>query len=611
MSRYVLISVLAAWLVLAVAGCDADQNTVEGASGLPNGAGETTVLPGDDSYGSAYPGRVGDIDQQLRPGDSGRITPDHPPVDDDTADDDTTPPIPDQEYPSLLCTLPDPEGLGSGIMFGGLFEGTITVYVYDDETCLPIQNAEVKFQYPGVLTNYDGKAVLTGVPAGALITANKNEYWVAGYQADAAVMYFRLHPNYYYVFEDYTDTAPGHFTAGDQPLALTAPQSLEEALLNPIYLGFGSPGIARAAALSAGKYLTADADFEVHFVNPYETIDLTIWTNFYVPDTSVVFDVPGYGPLGFYGAHEEYQVPVHAGTTEMALQGAIAGLNAGQVVDESALLEVINAILDGGDFIDIILPFFKPLVNDALAFPYVGARPSWLLDGSPDVPVYGLDSGKKHVKVDIANPNPDFDYAEMLWAEIPNRALLPMGLKIWDGKTVKLPYAVIPDADYLALSIKTDLLTSEVYSSRLSIAAQYAEDLTEWKGGLTFDDADFLPPFDPTLTQYDYQTGQLTWELEGSGADRVDMFWLAFMPWWYQDPEMIMLTLPKEARSLNLAQLFPSMSFDYYDTIFLLAVDLPFDYDDGFDPSRLFGYNLPAFSMWVYPDPAELIRGLW
>ena len=528
--------------------------------------------------------------------------------DDDLADDDMI--IPDQEYSSLLCAVPDPENLGAGKMFGGgPAGGKVTVYVYDDETCEPIVNAVVKYNYQQYYTDVKGKAVLTGVLTGATITAAKENYWTWGYQVDAAVMYFRLRPEYY--FQDCFDSEPGHFTVNGENLGLTNPQNAVEALSNPMYIGLAMPGMGRDAVFATRKYWAVNYEFALYLLSQEYTTDVYFPDNFYLPDLDVMLSIPGYGDLGIWGVNEEYALPLHPKTPAMPLQGIIAGVEVGNVVNMENLIAVIERILDGGDLLDIFLPLVKPLLNDAIRFPFVGAVPEWIVGGPPDIPVSKVGGNGEELPISISNAAAGFDYLELFGAEVFNRTILPFGIATFEGEPSALPYVEIPDADYLAVAAKTDLLSSEFTSSRLSAAAQYADNVGDWGGGVTFDDADFLPFFDPAASQYNTVTGELAWEMEGEGADRIDAFWVVVVPWWYSAPEMVMFTLPGNARSMNLYDLIAGFDPSIWDHVVILALDLPFNYDEGFDPSRILSYNIRALSLWSYPDAATILSDLF
>jgi hypothetical protein len=528
--------------------------------------------------------------------------------DDDLADDDTI--IPDYEYPSLLCALPDPENLGAGKMFGGgPAGGGVTVYIFDDETCAPIVNAVAKYNYQSFYTDVKGRTVLTGVPAGATITASKADYWAWGYQVDAAVMYFRLRPEYYY--QDYFDSEAGHFTANGENLGLTNPQNVGEALSNLMYIGLAMPGMGRDAIFATRKYFAVNSEFVLNLQNQEYTMEVYFPDNFYLPDLDLMLTIPGYGDLGMWGVNEEYALPLRPGTPAMSLQGVIAGVEVGNVVNMENLIAVVEQILDGGDLLDILLPLVKPLLNDAITFPYVGAVPEWIIGGPPDIPVSEVGGNGEELPVSISNAAAGFDYVELFGAEIFNRTILPFGIATFEGQPAAMPYVEIPDADYLAVAAKTDLLASDFTSSRLSAAAQYADNVGDWAGGVTFDDADFLPFFDPAASHYDTVTGELAWEMEGEGADRIDAFWVVVMPWWSSAPEMVMFTLPGDARSLNLYNQVTGFDPCEWDSIIILALDLPFDYGEGFDPSRILSYNIPALSLWSYPDAASIFSELF
>ena len=552
-------------------------------------------------------------------------------VTDDDDDDDTTDDDDDDDdvvftpvYDSLRCAVPDPEGLGEGMTIGGgAIAGTVTAYVYedldgnDDGMCDAIAGADVN----GETTDADGMAVVTISKAAELIVAKAADHWSWAYQADSAVMYFLLRADKSNIF---ADSATGEFKDGGTPLPYdNIIVGINNVLTAKIYLGAVVPGLARTSILSlddAGLLPTAT------FPLGYETIgfdaatqDFTLEvgsvdlpSNIYLPelDLDATLTIPFVGTYGVTaaGINEQYVLPVMTGATEMALEGFVASIDIGGVVDMSTLIGIVVEILGGGDIMEVVLGLIEPVINDGLAFEHHGVVPDWNASGAPDIAVEPLAESGDTLGVTVAGADKASGYLSILAGEVGNRALWPMGMKI--GEDVEFGVSSLDDTDYILLSAKTnvlDILAGSVAAEdiELTIAAKYADELADWGGDVSFGADDFLPAFDTDNTSYDDTTGVVTWAFPAK-AD-LDLFMVAVLP---DGGEVGLAVLPGDATMFDAVG-----AFDFVpgvdDVIVVIGMDLPNSVDiNAFDPTSIVGYNAKAINLWTNYPIDELLEGL-
>ena len=303
MKRCGLLGLMAVVVAVLLIGCGEGQSPFTGDGSSP---GDTDKGETGDRTDSALGSAKAD-NPEPNPTFGDLVLPGQSAVDNDPINGEIIPR--DEEYSSLRCAIPDPEGLGPGKLFRRTpANGTVAVYVYDDRTCAPladiaIQNGPDRLVY----TDEQGQARLTDVPAGSMITAYQEDYRGWGYQADAAVMYFRLRP--LSMRSGYADTPAGHFTLDGQNLALINPHSVIEGLLDPIYAGLALPGLSRDVISASRLFFALDAEWEMTFYNLGYPFSNGFPANVYVPEIDILVNVPDWGDLGFYGANEDLQLP--------------------------------------------------------------------------------------------------------------------------------------------------------------------------------------------------------------------------------------------------------------------------------------------------------------
>jgi hypothetical protein len=528
--------------------------------------------------------------------------------DDNDDDNDTSP---DVEYPSIRCTLPDPAGLGAEVMMGGgPISGTVTAYVYDDLTCGPLSGVSLITPGAGIVqTDGSGRATLMVEAGPRAVTAYKNGYWSWSYAADAAVMYFRLIAHS--PTSDSHSSESGQFRLAGQPLELTNPQDLLSVFLQPLYGGVALTDFSRDTALMSLLRFADGANAVIHYVDPdgWES-SLDLPGNFWVPYLDVTVPIPGEGDCRFYGGNDNYVVPVRDGELTTPLEGFVFGLDTGQVVDLETLVAVIVAIADGGDLVDILSPVVLSLLNRGLVTYYVGATPNWSVAEPPGLAAIPVDHSGGLAQFDVTNRADGFDYLCMWGAEIPHRALLPLGVTALEGGPAPMAFAAIPDADYLATALKTNLFQLGDEPTVLSGLIRYAEDLSEVQDGLTVDDAQFLPGFDPAATAYESATATVTWVPQGDPAD-YDLFLVALLPEYYWNSSVALAVLPGDARSHQFPAASMGITTSPDDLVLLFGVKSPGLFESGFDPSAILGYNHAAFTMWSNPDLGQLLQDIF
>ena len=537
-------------------------------------------------------------------------------VDDDTtpADDDTTPPDPDTEYPSLHCAIADPEGLGEGLLIGGTPGDTIIVYVFDDQSCEPLDEATVLAAGETFTTDETGRAEVDLARDATLVTATKDGYIAWSYEADAGVMYFRIRP--VDLGYNYASNPMGHFVSEGTPLALENPtvNGLLElgALLNdPIYLGLTIPGVSRQTLLQTDflGILTA-MTYNINIDTPLGGYYISPNHNFYIPQLTIT-DVLGISLT--MPDHDFYQIPLAEGTTELPVTGMLLEADLGAVLTLENLTALIQAFLNGEDITQALLELVKPAIQDGLSIIDVGARPAWDATGNPDLEVTAM-AGQEFFTVTIENAAADADYLGLMLAEIANRTLTPLDLNIAaperENWTMDLASADIPDGDFILAAVKTDLVTSNFDLSDMSFAFKFSPFYDTWAGGASFADADFLPYFDGEATAYDAGTQTITWALESKAA--VDAYFLFYYPAdTCTNCTPLMAVFPGTTNSYQIpAELGFTGSED--DIIVLVGLNLPEGVNaNEWNPLNFLSYEIPAATLWMHPTLMDLIMSLF
>jgi hypothetical protein len=528
---------------------------------------------------------------------------------DDTTDDDT-----DVEYTSLNCVLPnDPGGILPNLVGGGAISGAITVYVFNDVTCEPVEGVSVYLNDDPtpVLTDVTGLAALTATSGEQKVTVLKYDslgggdpdFWGWSYKADAAFMYFRLHP--YQTGLTYADSTDGAFFADGSLLSYTNPARLLDLFTQPITIGLTIPGISRGNFLTAlfaetdetGNYdfanLFTQADFALTLTS--DTTDLYyLPANVYVPATD--FSILTFGVS--VPDHISYKVPVEIAATVSPIEGIVAQVDVSAAIPgQDELFALVTCILANTDNLrDCLEELVIPLINDAISFPYVGASPEWDGIGAPNLTLLQT-AANSDFELSLANNNNGLDYFAMSFAEIPNRALLPLGIGVVRGGKVQLKLAEIPNADYMIVAGGTDMLAVDPATLNFSFTALYADDVHDLAGGANLDAVkDFLPLFDTAGTSYDGTTGTVTWAL-ASESDAVDAYLIAIAPAACA-PEFYAVVPGTETSFTFPADLFHAGPSEN-DLVFVLGFDLPEDVNiNVFDPTRILAYNGSALNVW-------------
>ncbi|MCZ7583683.1 MAG: hypothetical protein M5R36_10325 [Deltaproteobacteria bacterium] len=548
---FLLIALLAA-MALVSTGCSCGDDDDDDSGGTPD---DDDTGPDDD---------VDDDDDDTGPDDD----------DDDTGDDDL-----DTEFDSLNCELPDPEGIAPSTVGGGAVSDTITVYVYADSpdggTCPAIEGATVTTDADTQTTDVNGKATLDLTDAATTVTAFADGYWAWSYKADSNVMYFRLRPdNYDYSYDD----VEGDFTTGGSPIGLTNP-GLLGLFTDPLYLGVVLPGISRSGVLSQDfENFLPEGEFNITIDDGGGPADTALPEMIYLPTLNLT--IPSV--ISVTGGNTSYMVA--ARDTTSPIEGFIIGLSAVEAIpDIAGLLDLIDCIDLGGDILACIEPIVVPLVNDALAFQYVGAVPDW--DGSGDSDIEVTENvAKGTTTFNLDNEDTDYDYLGILAAEIPNRSIVPLSVGIVDSGSVDMDSTELPDSDYMAMMAATDLIASDFTSANFSFALKYAEKLADWGGAVDFDgDTDFLPNFDTGSTGFNDVTGEVSWALE-SDDDKAtaDIYFVAYMADCADCPP-VLAAVPGTDTSYQppVGDLGITPSAD--DIVLVMGVDLP----DGYRYRRL------------------------
>ena len=551
---------------------------------------------GDDDDDDSAPADDDTTDDDSTDDDTDDDTTDDDTTDDDTTDDDVdddTDDDADVEYDSLVCETAEPAGVG-----GGAITSSITVYVYDDLSCDPIQNATVILNDGDATetTDADGMAELTIVDAAQTVTATASGCWSWSYKADANTMVFRLKCN---STASYTDSAPGDFTEGGSPLGLTNP-SLLQLFTTPVSLGVALPGVSRESILYTDFYgLLAGSTFDLTLDTGSGPEVTEIPANVYLPNLNL--SVPGV--FSASGVNNQYVVPVNDDATESPIEGFVIQVLVSSILgDLGAILDLIDCVGSEPNILTCIGPLVTPLINDGVSFSYAGAVPDWNGTGAPDIEVYDTQA-KAELDIDLTHADSDYDYLAILAAEIPNRALLPLGIGIIDSGSTAVDYADIPNADYMAVLGATDLLKSGFTSANFSFAIKYAESIDDFTGGVSFDGDEFLPAFDSANCSWDESTSTIEWALES--GDTPDLYQIIYVP---DDAscESLLAQVPGSDTSFVVpadACANPSAA----DIVVVIGAAMPGGFDgNNYNPLDVMSFDIAGVNLWTNLDLSGL-----
>lgn len=602
-------------LVLFILACALSPGCSDDADPLDSTAGTTGADAVSDAGDHETPW---DIPAASQPTNPPEAVADAPPDEVDVIDDPETPaeeePVPDVEYAPLICDLPDPAGLGEGVLFGGgANEGKVKAHVFDDADCLPIAGATVVVgrDVARVLTDENGYAEVSTTPGGVMVSAIAGGYAPWSYDNDAAVRYFRLRS------DDRsfpaTDSDEGVFRWDGEALAFTNPQELGGFFEQPATAGVVWPGISRATVLSrAYQGMETAGTFDINWVYDYEIEDdpIPFPLNFHLPQVGLEIDIPGIVDWGFWGGNETFRFPIPDGADVSPLNSFVFQIDLAQVVDIGTLLAFVAAAGEGGDLEAPLAQLLKPLLARGLTFPYAALEPDRRAGDGADIETTQVAIDGASIEVVIDEPAADYDYVFALLAEVPNRALAPIGVAVAEGGAARLPIPRLTDADYVLVAMRTDMFAGRWETQTMSLLVRYAEDPSEWRDGLVLSNADFGPPFDEATTTYDDDTGRLKWAFEDD-ASGMDAVLMTAKRYWYEPKGRYFSLLPADRECTDLP--LPALGYSSYwlNDFALIAVDLPDDVAGGFDPTRIFGYSNARYTVWT-PEPAlyVILNGL-
>ncbi len=530
------------------------------------------------------------------------------PDDDDDNDDDSSPSDDDDDnddnddsFAPVTCAIPDPAGIAPNTVGGGAITTQVTAYVYDNATCAPMANGAATVN--GTPTDADGKVVVSMTTPGP-VTAMATGYWTWSYTANAQVMYFRLQGTT--SAATWADSAAGSYQGTGFPLSNPMNPSIGDLLSPtgpPIYLGVSLPGISRNTILAT--------DFNELFCSSADNWDLTYSYNFkssggstiglpaniYFPDFSVDISLLGYGASA-NGNHPEYQVPANSAWAQNPLEGFILSAVLGKALSLSALTQLVLAIIsDPSNIVADLLPLVPNVINDALAFEYVGVNPTWDGTSAPNLNAVDIVTGSQAVDVTVANPAGGFDYLTLLAGEIPNRAFFPMGMQLATNGAATMAAAPVPDAAYLVATAKTNLLTilgGATENLVIDLALKFDNSLSNLASVSLDNNTDFVADFDQANTTY--TNGTVSWALGNDTSMTPDLYVVVVKP---KTGETGVAMMPATATSFDAATIF-GYTPDASDMVFLGAVKFPTGPTaNAYDPTTIVGYDLPAINVWT------------
>ncbi len=540
-------------------------------------------------------------------------------VDDDTGDDDATdddtgedfvPDPMDVEYNPVFCATADPMGLGENLIGGGSITNTITVYVFDDHTCEPIENAMViagEIYY----TDAAGFVEIPVTPSRERMTvaAYKADHIPWAYEADAAVMYFRLRPSNYDL--DYALDWPGTFVADGEPMDFENPRvltvmNLAQLLTNPLYAGIAFPGFSRKSL--------AHTDFENFFLpdDPYRIDIETLWGGYYFLLINNIY-IPRLvlSALGIYMLipdHKYFQFPIDASASETPLGGSMLKVELSQVLNPQTLQDLVEGFSQGEDILDALVSIIPGLLQRGISFSGAGLNAGWNGLGDPDIELKHIPDENTFTTT-IENYDTEQDYLGILWAEIPNRAMTVMDLVMAADGAMDVQYQWIPDADYILTGVKTDMVSSWFAQSNFSFAFKYAEDSAAWAGGAAFDESDFPPFFNMNYTYYEPATHTVHWQID---QDSIDAILVINQPggYCYGPCSTSFAMVPADQASYTFPDDY-GWDGDDDDLTILVGIDLPDGVNvDEWNPMDFWGYDVKGMTIWMMPNIFYLLGEL-
>ncbi|MCB9487597.1 MAG: hypothetical protein H6684_02565 [Deltaproteobacteria bacterium] len=501
----------------------------------------------------------------------------------------------------LTCPTPDPMGIGNGnLIGGGSISSNVTVYVFDDVTCLPIEGATVYNDSPTKATqstDSDGKAVIsTGAPLG--IFAVDDGYTAWGYvDVDAAVQYFRLRPDD--AGGTYVDHSGGDFLSNSSPLGLKQPSLIQLGLGKPIFLGLALPGISRQGLIQTDlNGLLSSTTFGL-LIDVLGDDPLPLPTNIYLPEMDYGISI---GELSFQveGENEQYTVPVNTANVVQPIEGVTLSL--------SKLLAILGPAL--GDDPDI--PAIVAAAFDNLKIDYAGAETDWNGSGEPDIDVLAVNDGNSAIS--LTNTTDGVDYLGVSVAEVPNRAFYPLGLDFapsssTPSKSLSLPYENMGTlSDYMVMVMATESLQNGGESLAFSIAARFADTTGDLAGGYSINTATMLSQFDPLSSGYDDADATVFWAEDGSGSATADAYVVLLIP--TNGPVAVAL-VDGSADEVDFPEDDLGITPDPTDLAVVIGVDLPGGVSiDEFNPINLLGYNNMNVNIWTNLNLEDLLGGI-
>ncbi len=532
----------------------------------------------------------------------------------DDVDDDTGPYDPPEWYPKL----PDPEGIGDGLLIGGgPIMDLIKVYTFDDATGELLGGCTVYYKGVAYDETSTGYFEITPDEAGeALVTAYKFGYVNWGYQVNAKVMYFRMRP--WGHDRICTDSVDGHHKLDGETLDLDNPQvasilDILNLFNEPIYLGAAFPGVSRKTFVSTDlRCLLTQGTFDVTYgiteAKAEETAPLP--NNLYIPDVDVQLDLTGVGGLSFNAAHDMYNVPAMEGIADSPLETFIMQIDLGSAFTWDTIMGWLQDPPD--DLAVLILETIPVLMQNGMSFPYIGTMPSWDGVSAPDMNVRQVD-GAEVIPMTITEPLEWWHYMALTLAEIPNRATLPVGFGFLPGEGTgdregEAEIATVPGADYITVLIKNDLYNL----NNASFSLKYADDWSEWSDGIDYNNrTDFLPLFNGWSNCWDTDTGAITWSFHDVDVSdlTVDAYLAVIGP---ANADAIVALLPGDSTEFTYPM---PATFTDEDIVAIFGFDLP----DGveiteFNPYEILTYDIKSFNVWTNMDLLtiliELMGGL-
>ncbi|MBZ0273993.1 hypothetical protein K8I61_18285 [bacterium] len=552
-------SVVFAFFLLAFAlafgaGCDC------GASNA--GAGHDDLSAGDDDDAG------GDDDGGLS--------------DDDASDD------PDTDFDPLTCALPDPEGVAPNLIAGGEIDGEIRAWAFDHATCMPLAGVDILNGGQTYTTDEDGFA---SVPAGGsvqFVTARMDGCRAWTYLADARVMYFRL-----LCGEPETDDASeGSFLLGGTPIGAANVTGGDYLASEPLAFGFAWPGVSRQELLLPPPALYADETFALTF--GATSYDLP--RNIFLPALGATA-----GANAIIGSNDAFVVPL---IETNALAGFAAEVNFSDVYDASELSDIVTAFAtnDPGGALDAALANASALWG-AVHATHVGIAPE------RDVATASLRvRAADRIVTVIAENAGGAAHIAAVFAEVPNRAFVPMGIGVLDadGRAALLT-ADVPDADFIVALARTDSLTADFDTLNASVILTTREDISNFGSAVQFDADDLLPLFDAGATGLDVASGVVTFELDGF-EQGVDVYLVHHEA---QNPACPVydIIVPASEPQITIPEaVCPHASLSANDLVVVFAIDLPEEIAvDLMDPTALFAERDLRFVVWANRGLASLL----